>query len=268
MKTNHISLIACMLIILLAFGCEYAAATPGCDHPNFQGQDCDDDGGNTGPPGPPGPPGPVGPPGPQGEQGPPGPQGERGPAGEVPIEWINNVHRLLDQQHQWMAASSALNVHLPQDQTTRLTVNMNRFGSRTGVGLGVAYMLDDDTQTAFTFSVAKSGSESAVAGSLSFEFGGERRMRIDRMAAEVKSQNFARQPQMEAADAELKQTLDEEVQLLQQEQETLDQRIAALENAEPPEPVIIQQPAPPAPVVEKFTQKQRQAVYDALGIGE
>lgn len=181
---------------------------------------------------------------------------------------------MLDKQHKYLAAAGALNVPLPQDQTTRMSVNMSRFGSRTGLGVGVAYMLDDSSQTAFTFAVAKSGGETAMQGSLSFEFGGERRIRLDRMAAEVRSYNFATQPQVKSADS----ALDEDIQNVQQSQQAIDQRqdelderLTALENTPAPEPVIVQQeapPPPPAPVVEKFTKEQRQAVYTALGIDE
>jgi hypothetical protein len=43
---------------------------------------------------------------------------------------------------EYMAAQSAMQVHLPQDQRSRITFSMAAVGSNTGIGAGYAYMLD------------------------------------------------------------------------------------------------------------------------------
>ena len=123
-----------------------------CEHPRFVEHGCGE-----------GPPGEQGPPGPQGEQGPPGPQG---PAGEVPTEWITNVHNWYEEARDAAAATSAIQVFLPQDQVSRLTFGMSRVGSTTGLGIGYAYMINNDKNTALTVSVGRAGDEVEVIGDL------------------------------------------------------------------------------------------------------
>jgi hypothetical protein len=72
------------------------------------------------------------------------------------------------------AASAAMQNYLPQDQKSRLTVSMARLNGETGIGVGYAYMLNDDNNAAVTLSVGAAGSETAVRGSFGFEFGGSR----------------------------------------------------------------------------------------------
>jgi len=142
-------------------------------------------------PGPPGPPGPQGPPGEDGadgqdgkdgEQGPPGPQG---PPGEVPIEWITNTNNTFNIHNKWIqsyrdaaAAEAAMQVHLPQDQTSRITFSGSRINNRSGYGVGYAYMLDNERNTALTVAVGFAGDETAVKASVGFEFGGKRHMEL------------------------------------------------------------------------------------------
>jgi hypothetical protein len=70
-------------------------------------------------------------------------------------------------------------VFLPQHQSQRITFSGVRINNTTGVGVGYAYMLDSDNRTALTLSVGHAGDETAIRGSVGFEFGGDRRMKID-----------------------------------------------------------------------------------------
>jgi hypothetical protein len=142
-----------------------------CDHPRFQEVGCAYPG-EQGPPGQDGRDGVDGKDGRDGVDGKDGRDGVDGKDGEVPTQWITNVNKLYDQSRDYLAAATALQVHLPQDQKYRLTANMSRVGNATGVGAGFAYVLDDERNTAFTFAVARAGSETAVHGSVGFEFGG------------------------------------------------------------------------------------------------
>ncbi len=126
--------------------------------------------GDRGPQGYRGLPGPVGPQGPQGERGP------IGPPGEVPTEWIINVNKWTEEIREAAAAEAAMQVHLPQDQTQRVTFGMSRLDGETGLGFGYAYMMDDERNSAVTLSLGRSGDETAVRGSFGFEFGGTRKI--------------------------------------------------------------------------------------------
>lgn len=207
--------VALLIMLYVAFGLDVAGASgfDDCRSPHQQcghedgkdGKDGDKgekgdtgDTGRPGPPGPPGPPGEQGPPGekgdtgpqgPQGEVGPQGEQGEQGPPGEVPEEWltttnttINNNHKLVtnwwDEIRDAAAANAAMQVHLPQDQTSRLTFGVSQVHSTTGIAVGYAYMLDNDNNTAFTLAIGTAGDETAVRATAGFEFGGSRKMVI------------------------------------------------------------------------------------------
>lgn len=179
MKARTVNSLMAFVSGLLAFYCiflfmEEAGAT-GCH-------------GCEGPPGPPGEQGPPGPQGPQGEQGPQGIQGiqgiqgEKGDTGEVPTEWlteVNNhystINKWYDDIHDAAAASAAMQVHLPQDSSSRLTFSISSVDGREGLGAGYAFMLDDEHNTAFTVAVGTSGGENAVRVSGGFEFGAARK---------------------------------------------------------------------------------------------
>jgi hypothetical protein len=197
--------VAIVALGLIAFFASDANATwnEDCSHPRFQEVGCTYPGeegppGPAGPPGPQGeqgeqgPPGPMGPAGPQGEQGPPGPQGEQGPPGpqgpqgeqgppgEVPTEWITTTNqnfsefnRMLDDYYDDLAAVAAIPIHLPQDQSSRLSMGASHMGSSIGLGVGYAYMLDDDNNTAVTFGAGYAGNHYVLKGSIGFEFGGK-----------------------------------------------------------------------------------------------
>lgn len=265
-----------MLAILMLVACSFVFAIKTawgtdweeCDHPRFVEHGCEV--GPTGPPGPAGPPGEQGPPGPQGEQGEQGERGERGPAGEVPTEWINNVNNLYDQSRAYLAAAAAMQVHLPQDQTSRLTITGSRVGNTTGIGAGFAYMLDNDRNTALTVAVARAGGETAVSGSFGFEFGGQRKMKI--VMAEIVEPEYVTEPELEERAQEFnveQRTQDDQLEIVQMAQVSLESRIDALEKKPAPRPRVVQAPAPaPPPPPEKYSYEQKMAVFEALKKGE
>ena len=120
-----------------------------------------------------------------GAQGEQGIQGEQGPAGEIPDGWINTVNNNHTQVNNWYqaardaaAAQQAMQVYLPMDQNSRVTVGMSRVAGTTGYGLGYAYVLDNDRNTALTVAVGLAGDETAVNVSAGFEFGGQRKMEL------------------------------------------------------------------------------------------
>ena len=179
-------LVGVLLVCLFVYGSE-AMASGGDDCRKAHHQ-CGHEDGEQGPPGPAGPQGPPGEDGQDGEPGPPGPTGPpgpQGPPGEIPTEWIitvNNNHSTVNKWYQSarevIAAQTAMQVHLPQDRHSRMTGGISRIGNTTGYAIGYAYMMDNDRNTAFTVAVGMAGSETAVQGSVGFEFGGQRRMEL------------------------------------------------------------------------------------------
>ncbi len=142
-----------------------------CDHPRFQEVGCSYPG-DQGPPGPAGPPGEQGPPGPV---GPPGPRGEQGPPGEVDYteinKFINNYYySKFGEFSKDVAAMSAVQIHLPQEQDHRLTFGVSYLDSHTGMGVGYAYMNED--AIAFTVGLGTAGGDFVGKASVGFEFGG------------------------------------------------------------------------------------------------
>lgn len=124
-----------------------------------------------------------------GKDGQDGRDGIDGKDGEVPEEWITEVRNYntntvnqFNTLNKWnksireaAAASASMQVNLPQDKASRLTFSMADIDGQTGVGAGYAYMLDNDSNLAFTLAVGQSGSETAIRGGVGFEFGGERK---------------------------------------------------------------------------------------------
>lgn len=155
-----------------------------CSHPNFVTHECldslDFDGtdgidgvdgvdgadgmsGLRGPEGPVGATGAMGPEGPRGERGPEGSAGTDGKDGTVPTSWYNDI-----AGH--MAATSAMQVFLPQDKNSRLTIGTSRIMGRTGVGVGYAYRTDDESKTAFTLALGRANGAKVVQLGVSVEF--------------------------------------------------------------------------------------------------
>jgi hypothetical protein len=138
---------------------------------------------NTGPPGPAGPPGTDGVDGVDGVDGESivGPQGLQGLTGVVPTLWRTETINWYQEIRDVAAAQGAMYVPLPQDQKSRLTVTGSRVANTTGFGVGYAYVMDNDRNSALTIAVGRAGSETAVQGSFGFEFGGTRRMEVPQM---------------------------------------------------------------------------------------
>ncbi len=114
-----------------------------------------------------------------------GVDGQDGKDGEVPTEWITNTNNTFNVHNKWIqasrdaaAAEAAMQIHLPQDQNSRLTFGMSRLNSTSGYAVGYAYMLDNDRNTALTFAVGVAGDETAAKASFGFEFGGTGRMEM------------------------------------------------------------------------------------------
>ena len=267
------------LLIALALLAPAAHAKGDCPPGHDKLGSCADTPGPPGPAGPPGPVGPEGPPGPKGhigpegppgqpgapgQPGPPGSPGEPGPAGEVPTEWLTETRTWWDEARDVVAAESAMQVHLPQDQVSRLTLNASSVNSRTGIGIGYAYMLDDKRNTALTLAVGRAGDETAVRGSLSVELGGYRQPPVD-MTALVRQAMPPPQPVEQVVQAkgrQIQERHDEdmlEVQAQQAEviaqQAELLARLEALENR----PARAAPPPPPA-----FTEEEKAAAWAAL----
>lgn len=185
-------LIGLSYIILAA---SVKAEASNCDHPVFQEVGCSyeriipgpqGEQGPTGPQGPQGPMGPAGPMGPQGEQGPMGPQGEQGPAGpmgpmgppgvvdyEEVNKFINNTY--YSRFGDWgkhVAATEAIQIHLPQIQDHRLTLGMSSFDGHAGLGIGYAYMMESENAAAITVGLGTAGGDWVGKASVGFEFGG------------------------------------------------------------------------------------------------
>ena len=183
MKTKLRLQISVALIITIAWVCipAYATDWEECNHPRFLERGCGYEGedGEDGADGADGAQGEQGEQGIQGERGERGLTGERGPAGEIPTEWITETRTWYKEIRETAAAMSAMQVYLPQDQVSRLTGGMSHVGGTTGFGIGFAYMLDNDNNSAFTLAVGHAGSETAVQGSFGFEFGGSRKMSVD-----------------------------------------------------------------------------------------
>lgn len=114
-----------------------------------------------------------------------GRDGVDGKDGIVPTTWITETRDNFLTVNKWYraareaaAATAAMQVHLPQDRASRLTFGMSHLNNTTGVGVGYAYKLDNDRNTALTVAVGVAGDETAIKGSFGFEFGSDRRMEI------------------------------------------------------------------------------------------
>ena len=173
-----------LVVALFAMSSALADKPGDCDHPVFQKVGCDY--GEQGPPGPPGPQGPQGPQGPEGPAGPQGPQGEpgpagpqgpvgpQGPAGEVDYQRVTTLinetyYQRFGSWSEYVAATEAIQIHLPQQQNHRVTFGMSTVNGREGVGLGYAYMSED--AIAFTLGLGTSGGHTVGKASIGFEFG-------------------------------------------------------------------------------------------------
>lgn len=105
----------------------------------------------------------TGPAGADGVAGVRGRMGPSGPPGTVPNAWYNDI-----AGH--MAATSAMQVYLPQDKNSRLTLGTSRVMGRTGIGFGYAYRATDEGKTAFTLALGRANGAKVVQLGVSVEF--------------------------------------------------------------------------------------------------
>ena len=227
-----------------------------CEHPRFLEHGCGYEGQD----------GKDGVDGQDGVDGMDGRDGIDGKDGEIPTEWINETRNYYENTNKWYravrdvaAAQAAMQVHLPQQQKSRLTFSGAYIGNTTGVGVGYAYMMDNERRTALTLSLGHAGDETAVRGSFGFEFGGDRRIVIPKVMPV-----FVTEPELEERAQVFRaqqSTQDSQLDTVQMAQVNLEDRIEALESKPEPKPVIVQ-----APQQERFTDEQKAAVYEYLGM--
>jgi hypothetical protein len=163
-----------------------------CSHPNFvthecldstlngggdgaDGQDGQDgqDGtrGATGATGATGPQGEQGIQGERGEQGIQGERGEKGDPGDVPEDWINEVRSFNSQYSKYLAATSALQIYLPQDNLSRVTFGASTVDGELGYGIGYAYRCAlCDNAPALTIGLGGADDELIGTASIGWEF--------------------------------------------------------------------------------------------------
>lgn len=101
-----------------------------------------------------------------------GRDGIDGMDGIVSTEWITETRYKFEKMNDYSAAMSSIQIHLPQNQRSRLTLGGATFNGSIGVGFGYAYKFDDGL--ALTFGVGTSGGEQVGLASVGFEFGAER----------------------------------------------------------------------------------------------
>ncbi len=105
-----------------------------------------------------------------GPMGPAGPVGPSGASGKDFTQFLREARGLAKSYGQYMAATQAAQVYLPQDKRSRLTFGISRVRGNTGLGIGYALKLDDEDRTAFTLSLGVSGGETVGNASVGFEF--------------------------------------------------------------------------------------------------
>ena len=123
-----------------------------------------------------GPPGPMGPAGPQGEQGPAGEQGKDGADGKDGRDGRDgkdgrdgrDARDYRREFSRYLAASSALDIHLPNGEGNRVSFGASHIAGSTGVSVGFAAQSEDGK--AVTLGFGRSGSETLVKAGFSFEF--------------------------------------------------------------------------------------------------
>jgi len=145
-----------------------------------------------------------GPPGPQGEQGEDGKDGRdgkdgldgkdgrdgldgiNGRDGVVDYSWITETRSFQSRYSKYAAASEAIQIHLPQEQESRITFGISRVHGSSGLGVGYAFKNEDGV--AFTLGLGTSRGESLGKASVGFEFGGSKKepeLTADKYKAEL-----------------------------------------------------------------------------------
>jgi hypothetical protein len=175
--------VGAMLVILIALfliAPAYAGGDKGCPYGHEHQGSC---GGEQGPPGEDGKDGKDGKDGIDGRDGKDGKDGRDGIDGINGIDgrdgvvsetWIKETRHNFREWGHYAAAMQAIQIHLPQDRGSRLTLAGSTINGVEGLGLGYAYKMDRDDNLAFTVGVGSSGGEEVGVASVGFEFGGDR----------------------------------------------------------------------------------------------
>jgi hypothetical protein len=105
--------------------------------------------------------------------------GPPGPAGEVDYTKVNRLIRetyysRFGKFGKTVAATEAIQIHLPQQQDHRVTFGVSSFDGHAGVGVGYAHMLESDNATAVTIGLGTAGGDWVGKASFGFEFGGSK----------------------------------------------------------------------------------------------
>jgi hypothetical protein len=104
--------------------------------------------------------------------------GKDGRDGVVSETWINETRNHFEKVEHYVAAMNSIQINLPQDASSRLTLAGSTFRGATGIGLGYAYKMDREDNLAFTVGIGTSGGEQVGTASVGLEFGAKR-MRHD-----------------------------------------------------------------------------------------
>jgi len=128
--------------------------------------------GHTGPQGEQGVAGTDGKDGIDGKDGVAGPQGIAGVAGSdvLSLAAISEMERTIDDTASINLAFDSIQIHLPQKASHRVTMSMANDGVNQGVGIGYAYMFDDDNRTAVIAGWGHAQHQDVVKVGVSFEF--------------------------------------------------------------------------------------------------
>lgn len=154
-----------------------AFATDDCDHPRFLEHGCGYEG-EDGADGQDGQDGRDGVDGIDGRDGIDGINGIDGRDGVVSETWITETRNHFETVEHYVAAMNSIQINLPQDSSSRLTLAGSTFRGATGIGLGFAYKMDREDNLAFTVGIGTSGGEQVGTASVGLEFG-KKRMRHD-----------------------------------------------------------------------------------------
>lgn len=167
-----------MIVLLLALLIAAPAFATGGDKECPPGHENNNSCDNTGPPGEDGKDGVDGKDGRDGVDGKDGRDGIDGKDGRDGIDGIVDyriIHKEFRTWRNYAAAMQAIQIHLPQDASQRLTLSGSAVNGTTGMGLGYAYKTDRDDNLAFTVGVGTAGGEQVGVISAGFEFGANRR---------------------------------------------------------------------------------------------
>ena len=107
-----------------------------------------------------------------GKDGVAGPQGIAGVAGSdvLSLAAISEMERTIDDTASINLAFDSIQIHLPQKASHRVTMSMANDGVNQGVGIGYAYMFDDDNRTAVIAGWGHAQHQDVVKVGVSFEF--------------------------------------------------------------------------------------------------